>query len=60
MLIFLGVESRNNVCCDPERQHKQPIKKKLRKITAKVVLNHPELGIGAYWCNNCRKHICTI
>ena len=60
MLIFLGVESRNNVCCDPEGQHKQPITKNLRKITAKVVLNHPELVFGAYWCDNCRKRICTI
>ncbi|KAK3911370.1 Trigger factor [Frankliniella fusca] len=47
--------SQDNACCDPYRRHKRPIRKTLRKITESDLKVNPQLQLGLFWCDNCRK-----
>ncbi|XP_034255204.1 uncharacterized protein LOC117653549 [Thrips palmi] len=42
-------------CCDPFKRHKRLITKCVRLITSVDPTAHPELSVGLYICDNCRK-----
>ena len=42
-------------CCNPFQVHNRPIYKFLRVIQADDLKRCPNLIVGQFWCDNCRK-----